>query len=122
MGLDVDLVKFEKPFFDKNSSLSAVVPGRSSVDYHDGHDEEEPLYDYRKYYEVKNLIVQVLGGTCDQTTYYPLSRDQLKSFRRLSVDLELSWPDEMAEFLGDVDTILETTNFDTHVIAFIWIS
>ena len=122
MGLDGDLVKIDKAHYDKHCGQGIFGKGRKRLDYYDGCEVRKVLFYYRKWYEVKDMIDEVLGGHCDQTTFYHLTQEELRSFRPRSVEMELEDPDKMAEFLKNVDQILEETNFETHVICFTWIS
>ena len=118
MGLDLDIVKFKKSHFEKHVRVDGT---QRFIKYFDGVDHKVDLYYYRKYYDVKDAVVACLGYM-NQTTFYELTEITLKAIKKHSALMEWDKPAHMDVFLTAIDTILESTDFETETIAFTWIS
>lgn len=117
MGLDVDIVKFSKAKFDAN-----VNADTRCVDFNVGDKlSSDKLVDYRRFYEVRDILSHLVGGA-DQCDFYELTSETLEAAKVMAD--EVTWDDgaEKQEFLTDIDRILTQTNFDTEVVALSWSS
>jgi hypothetical protein len=122
MGLDMDIVKFSKEFFDTNATADLI---NRSVDYNDAQDNYEQLAYYRKGYLAQYKLCDDFGME-NQLVYYELTKPILESLRDNPVDFDEDESEYQKEcyqrFLKDITKILEDTDFNKEVISYKWIS
>lgn len=118
MGLDTDLVKFKKEDFDRFARQNNI--GRWLY-YFDGNKIHDDLVYYRKHYEVQDMLMAV-GGGIGQCFYAEMTKRKLETVKRLAFRKRHENPEQINKFIEDLSKILKETNFETEVIAHIWIS
>ncbi|MNM20160.1 hypothetical protein D3C81_304930 [compost metagenome] len=122
MGLDVDLVKFDKAFYD------SVKGPDGKVDYHDGHKHYKKLGYWRKHYDVRDLLADRCDLRHDQCDFGELSRLDLKKVLRQAMRKKQIHPgvdidrDEMRALIPVLRKTLHQVNFHTETVALSWIS
>lgn len=124
MGLDIDIVKFKKPDFDR------LADNNRRVDYHEGtglNIETDCLFYYRKHYCIQDMLGHVSNGRYDQCTFHELTKERLERAVKLATRLKRSeddrWEKEELDILiRDINVILAETDFNTSVISLSWIS
>lgn len=118
MGLDIDIVKFDKRYFDETANADR------KVDYLDARrDEVWHLADFRKRYCIRNVLSALCDGN-EQCTYHELTQAMLfkarRQFRRRKWDeFDAKHAKEGAALL---DKVLAETDFTKEVVALSWIS
>lgn len=120
MGLDVDLVKFNKAFYDANKNREG------KVDYNVGHKEYELLAEWRKHYDVRDFLSRRCGTEHESCTFGELSRLDLKKVLRQAMrqkedDIYLVCQKEMKALIPVLRKVLHQTNFKTETVALSWI-
>jgi len=132
MGLDIDLVKFDKNYFDDNAQTDEpsctseryIGTGRY-LKYARQHAKiGETLVVYRRYHLVKEVLAELSDGWY-QCAFHELSKEVLlKAKEQIVTDAnpDVSDDEEVATFIRDVDKILAETDFDKEVITLSWIS
>lgn len=121
MGLDVDLVKFDKAFYDKNKGQNG------KVGYSLGEPHCVDLAYWRKHYDIRNLLADRCDLLYDQCTFGELTRLNLKKVLRHALRLKelggyrLSRK-EMRALIPVLRKVLHQTDFKTETIALSWIS
>lgn len=121
MGLDTDIVKFNKTDFDELSGDDR------KVGYLDGRGLYQELYYYRKHYSIQDILVHVVFRGMEQCTFHELTKKQLERSVKLATRLKRSrddrWKeDELNLLIQDINVILAETDFNTSVISLSWIS
>lgn len=121
MGLDVELVKFDKEFYDSKKDTN------SKVNYSEGCDTCTELAYWRKHYDIRDLLSDRCDLRYDQCTFGELSRLDLKKVLRQAMrQKELEGysidQDEMKVLIPVLRKVLHQTNFKTETIALSWVS
>lgn len=128
MGLDIDIERFDREFFEKHSyNDDDDKVGQGHLDYHTGSGNEINLFYYRKHYVIRDTLVGLCNGM-DQCTYHRLTKEMLEESRRIAKTALITLVDEdpdkkhYLKWIEDVEKILLETDFDQQVIALSWIS
>lgn len=121
MGLDIDLVKFDKEFYDSAKDVNNVV------EYFEGTEREERLVYWRKRYDIRNLLADCCGTRHLESDYGELTRLGLKKVLRQAMrqkehEGQTIDQDEMKILIPVLRKILHQTDFKTETIALSWIS
>lgn len=121
MGLDIDLVKFDKEFYDKNKDKNG------KVEYSLGSDHCKDLASWRKRYDIRNMLADRCDLLRDQCTFGELTRLDLKKVLRQAVRKKQYWDfaidqNEMKVFIPVLRKVLHQTNFNTETVALSWVS
>lgn len=118
MGLDIDVVKVDKRYFDELADTDRKVDYLAMK-----RDEITELGYFRKHYCVRNVLTALCDGE-DQCTYHELTQAMLfkarRQFRRRKWD---EWDAKHAAAGAKLlDKVLAETDFTKEVVALSWIS
>lgn len=117
MGLDVDIIKFDKPEFDR----LCAVNKQPWFDFIDTDNNYEQLAQYRKYYEVRDILIRAVGSSTQQTIF-ELTESQIDFALCIASNGQWRDEDEVEELIKDLERIRKETDFVTEVVAFMWCS
>ena len=120
MGLDVDLVKFDRAFYD------SVKDENGQLDYRKGCDLYKKLAYWRKHHDIKDLLGKFCGIEHTQCDFGELHRKDLKRILRYAMrnkeNTDAVWKREMKALIPVLRKVLHQTNFNTETIALSWVS
>lgn len=122
MGLDLDIVKFKKEYFDSKKGKY-----NSFNSYQVIKDGDDKLYQqlayWHKHYDIRSLLSKFCGyGACE---YFEITRLQCKKILRIAVrgiNRAKFNAVEMKSLVKVLRKILHQTNFKEETIAFDWVS
>jgi hypothetical protein len=118
MGLDIDIVKVDKRYFDE------LADADRKVDYLDmKRDEVVELGYFRKHYCVRDVLMELCDGR-DQCTYHELTQAMLFKARQQFRQRKWGEHDVQHAKAGAalLDKVLAETDFSKEVVALSWIS
>lgn len=112
MSLDIELVMFDKAYFDQYAENRVL-------NYFDGNNRGEVLFDYPRCAEVLNVLHKVLGYDYD-LCFCELTKAQLEEAMVIAGEGDWRVPAEMDRFRVGLGVILANTDFDKETIALNW--